>query len=385
MKGTNNSVVSVMNKSLILKLISENKQLTRSQLSKMTKLSEAAISKIIRNLISDNLIREIRYIKGEYGRRAIGLELNTDEYKILGIHFSRREFSIGIFNLYSELEISTVHYYTSLNLEVMLHDVLEQIKKIVDSYNNIIACGIAVPGPYNNQTGEISLITEIEGAKKINLKKFFEDNLNIPVKIIHDAKSGAKAHYEKLKLKDETLVYYHVGQGVGSGVIQNNNLIFGRNGMAGEIGHVSLNFNGERCHCGNYGCLEQYCSSLSLLKRYRLINNQNVTVKSLIDLADKGDEECQKLLTEEAEYISFGLVTIFNTYNPDVVVIGDELALAKDYIEPVLEKVLKERNLLDIYKEVDIKYIDNYELNYILVGAGVSAVEYCLENYESIS
>lgn len=391
MKGKNYLDISQSNKSLILKLIGQPGDVTRSMLSKETNLTEAAVSKIVSNLIDQNLIREIKYIKGVSGRRAIGLELNKESYKLLGVHISRLEYSIGIFNLTGEMETTNTFYFSSTNLEKMLSEVLESVHKYNDEYQTVAGC-FAVPGPFNMEKGTISVITEIDNYVDFDIQSFFKNNLDMPLIFIHDANSGAQGHYRLSNPENmEDILYYHVGQGVGLGVIDEGELVIGRHGMAGEIGHVSIDIHGPKCKCGNYGCLELYSSSIAFLRRARNVREQSdtklneietLTVENIVEAARKGDKCAIDLLIEESKYIAYGLVTLLNVYNPEMVIIGDELALAEEFLLDTVEEVIKERNVKDIREEVKIKTISNKETNYILVGAGVTVAEYCLDNLE---
>lgn len=364
--------------------------MTRSEISRMTGLSEAAVSKIVASLIESNILVEGEFVKGIRGRRAIGVQIDNETFRILSVHLSRRNFKIGKYNLSGNCDESKTVEFNSTHAQEMLQQIVAEVSEELNRDSRYIALGIAVPGPYDMKTGTIMLMTEITGFYNINIKEVFESEFTLPVIITHDANAGALACFdENGETVASNLVYYLVGQGVGAGVINDGSLILGNRGVAGEIGHVSVDHEGKQCKCGNKGCLEMYCSSLSIVNR--AIQSQNefpeseifklpkVTIKHIVECADNRDELAIKIIQEASYYISLGVMNIINTYNPELIIIGDELATASNYIQTELELVLEERGLSNIIETTSIIYA-NPDLDYILKGAALNAIEESIIN-----
>ena len=91
------------------------------------------------------------------------------------------------------------------------------------------------------------------------------------------------------------MIYVLAGQGVGCGMITDGKLVLGHRGLAGEFGHNTINFNGPRCECGNYGCLEKYCSYIVLCENIeKRIRDGEDTLLSLDDLSTAKISEAVK-------------------------------------------------------------------------------------------
>lgn len=165
-----------------------------------------------------------------------------------------------------------------------------------------------------------------------------------------DARAGAMAQYLfDPTITTENLAYYLVGEGVGLGVIDHGNIINGALGAATEIGHVSIDINGKPCDCGNVGCLERYCSTPAIhemiLKEGDLIADAGTMThlqacRALFALARGGDKRAIALIKRVARYVGFGCITIFNSFNPSQIVIGDIVAEAGQLLLDEVHKVI---------------------------------------------
>ena len=108
-------------------------------------------------------------------------------------------------------------------------------------------------------------MTEKEGWGTLNIKKQFQQELQLPIIVQHDACAGAWAQlwYNEKVSYEGVLLYMSVGQGVGSGLMIDGEAFKGGWGITGEIGHMSIDYEGITCSCGNRGCLEKYTSSIA--------------------------------------------------------------------------------------------------------------------------
>ena len=261
-KGLNNEDLLMSNRAVILQCLKRNGVCSRADLAKETGLTQATISKIMSALIELNIVHETGFITGELGRRSRGVILNAADYKVIGIKISRRSFSIGLFDIGGhDYDI----YKEAIPKDQSPQTSIRKIREVAEDYisrsKGIIAVGVTVPGPYLRKESKIAVMTETTGWNFLNLKKEFSDLGGVPVFIEHDANAAAIAEwwFGQFAMATGTLVYLLADEGIGAGVVVNGSMLTGANGIAAEIGHISVNVNGQRCGCGNYGCLEGYC------------------------------------------------------------------------------------------------------------------------------
>jgi len=385
--GTNNNDVLEMNRSLILKLLKQKEICSRADLAKAAGLTKAAITKIVAALINMGIISEVGLIEAKLGRRSIGLQLNGDLYQVIGVKFSRLSFSIGVFDICGKAYAQqTTSIQMSNDPNNILENMKHKIQNYLDKFEKIVAIGVAVPGPYLRHEGKIALMTGFPGWKSDDFKDEFEKEFKTTVFIEHDANAGALAEwwFGERDPDKRVLVNFLVSQGVGAGIVSNGNLIIGSQGIAGEVGHISVDVNGEKCECGNYGCLENYCSAIALVKRAKqelskypdsgLNQYENLTYHDVFNELLKGDSLAIQLVQYTGRYIGYGIVTIINAYNPDVVIVSDIMARGGKVLLSAIKSVVKERVIPELSSHVEIK-LSSFSIDPVLYGAAALAID----------
>lgn len=387
-KGANNESMANINRALIIQYLLKNGVATRAEISKAIELTGASITKIIASLIESGLVNETSFEDDvKRGNRAVGISLNPERYKVIGAKVSRRSFSVGVFDISGkQYDRVSQAVHASDTLEQVASSIRGEIDRYLVDFPEVIAIGVAVPGPYNRRTGEVLLMTEMDNWQNIPLKQEFVGRYNIPVYVEHDANACALADwwFDNLSSVRGTMVNFLVGEGVGAGVIGGGALLSGSNGIAGEIGHISINFNGEQCACGNYGCLERYCSSLAFVKRaYIQLNRhkgsslhlmQPLTAGKIFEAANAGDSLALQLVEDVAAYIAYGVVTLVNAYDPSVIVISNEMAEGGELMLEHIKKIAKERLLPCLYDNLTI-ICSRFNHDPILYGAAAVATD----------
>ena len=394
-KGQNHENLYYTNRSLIVQYLQKEQICTRSQLSKALGLTPASITKTVAGLMDNGLIKEVGFVQGEKGRRSVGITLNTEICKLIGVKLSRRSFSVGVFDMRGEnYGIHSETFDADEELVNVLENIKREIRLYMSRFDNIAAIGVAVPGPYLYKESRIVLVTETNNWKEVSLKEKLADCFEIPVIICHDANSGALADWwfgPNCRDSAGTLVHYLVGEGVGAGVLINGEILTGENGIAGELGHISLNVHGPLCACGNKGCLEMYCSSLAFSKYAEtkvkehpesdLSRYQKLTPKTIFDVARQGDAFATALVKRVGRYIGYGVVTIINAYDPGTIIISNDMAGGGDLLLKEVLRAAGARIAPHIMEKVSI-VLSGFPNDPILYGAAAVAINYCLKNPE---
>src|SRR5699024_7940615 len=120
-----------------------------------------------------------------------------------------------------------------------------------------------------------------------------------------------------------SMVAVTLGSGVGAGVVLNGKLYHGATALASEVGHMTIDMNGERCECGNRGCLQSYVSAPSIVKRAnKSMPEKNITSSEQIyQLALDGDKESVQFLQETGKIIGVGLMNLVHIINPEIIIL----------------------------------------------------------------
>ena len=384
--GNNTTDLTEMNRSAIVRILQQKDMCTRAEIAKLMGLTQASITKLVAYLIDMGIVSEVGSVKGKGNRRSIGLRLNAEKNLVIGVKFSRHVYAIGVFDISGKLyEQSETEYSLEEKAGKVLSDMKAQIKALLKKYEKVVAIGLALPGPYLRKEGHIAMVTRMPSWHNVNFIEEFKEEFDKPVFIEQDANAGALAewwfgnHGRPLS----SLTYFLVGEGVGSGVVDHDSLLLGNQGIASEVGHISIDYNGPTCECGNRGCLELYCSTMAFLKEAEEklpelfkenYKNRAQACERVFEAARKGNETAKALVEKIAEYIGYGCVTLINAYDPEIIVIGDSISKGNELLLPTIKRVVKERTLPEIGERVRIE-ISNLSIDPTLYGAAAIATD----------
>ena len=207
--------------------------------------------------------------------------------------------------------------------------------------SQVTAVGVVAPGPLDIEAGVVVAPPNLPGWDRVPLKQLIEDALGITTFLENDANAAALGEYRfGAGRGTEHMIYVTVSTGVGGGLILDGRLYHGANGMAGEIGHITIMPYGPRCGCGNRGCLEALASGTAIARQARervargvptLIADltggdpERITAKLIAEAASRGDVEAREILAEAMNYLGIGMANLVNLFNPELIVIGGGL------------------------------------------------------------
>lgn len=389
--GTSSSM-SELNRSRIIYFLFRNGISSRAQIAKATGLTAAAITKITARLIEYGVISETGDLEGAMNRRSIGLKFNDSRYQVIAVKFARSLVEIGIFDLSGRCK--QIHDFPPVNNDNVaetVQGVKAYINQAIADNPAIVAVGMAVPGPYLSDAGRIASVTTMQMWKKINFLDEFSHTFSVPTFIEHDANSGALAQsLFDARIDGNSVAYYLIGEGVGAGVIDGGSLVCGSRGVATEIGHISIDFNGKACECGNVGCLERYCSTEAIKEMLEQPGNQDIVdhvsellpreaCKQLFKQSNAGDVNAQRIVREISRYIAYGCVNIIAAYNPKQIIIGDIVAQAGQIMLDTVDRIVAQRVVRDVAQSTTI-LLSQLPTDATLTGAAAVAANQFLRN-----
>lgn len=365
MKTGDQNLVKKINKSIVLKTVQEKSPLSRAQISVLTGLNKATVSTLVSELINDHFIYEIGQGQSSGGRRPVMLLFNEKAGFSIGIDLGVNYILAVLTDLngtiVKEKNIFVDDHTMNMILPVLKSLIRVLIDEAPESPYGIVGIGIGVPGT-TDSNGKILFAPNLEW-RNIDLKDDIEREFRLPVTIDNEANAGA--HGENLygAGKDvSNLIYVSAGIGIGAGIILKNELYRGASGVSGEMGHFTIEANGKKCRCGNRGCWELYASENALLEHARQLsdykNDPEVNLDTLVQAANHGNGEVINLFFRIGEYLGIGLTNIVNTFNPEIVIIGNRLSKLRHWIENPIHLVLEQRLLPYHRKSLKVTFSD---------------------------
>lgn len=214
--------------------------------------------------------------------------------------------------------------------------------------------GIGCPGVVTPGKGIVENPPNLPGWVKVNIGKIINQEFIVPVIVDNDANAAAIGELTFGSGKDfKSFIMITLGTGVGGGIVINKKIYHGDFGAAGEIGHISIDFNGPKCNCGSYGCIETYAGNLYLRERIRtelrkhpeskiwkLINNDlsKVSPRNIQDAAESGDAFSKSVIDELGVYLGSAFASLVNVLDVSVFIIGGGIA---GFGKPLFDSIKK--------------------------------------------
>jgi glucokinase len=215
----------------------------------------------------------------------------------------------------------------------LIDNIKRQLETAPQMGAEVFAVGVGAPGVILVDKGIVVKSPNFPDWNNLPLKAELEKALKIPVFIENDANAaalGEKWHGAGQNIR--SMIHLTLGTGVGGGIILDNRIWHGADGMAGEIGHMTLIPDGRQCTCGNTGCLETYASARGIVQSFREeLEKQrlhagdalkDVTSEKVYEAARDGDAVAQRVMKDMGRMLGIGIASLINIFNPERVVIG---------------------------------------------------------------
>jgi len=222
----------------------------------------------------------------------------------------------------------------------------------------IAGLGIGSPGPLDTTTGVV-LLTPNLGWVNFPLRDRVAGALGMPATLDNDANCAIFGEWWRGAARGAShVVGLTIGTGIGGGIVLAGRVYRGKSDIAGEIGHMTIDLNGRRCKCGNYGCLEAYASGPAIAARAiegieagaesslpRYVNGDlaRITAQIVYEAAHDGDGYALEVVHDTAKFLGAGVANVVNIFNPEVVVICGGVTLAGDKLFLPLRSEVKRR------------------------------------------
>lgn len=355
--GLNSDGMQKANRNLIIDILFENGPLSRIELAHRTHLKKATITNIINEFLSAGIVAEMHSQRDASGRKIDLLALNAPKTVILSARILRELFDVRAFSFTGELLAQrTVPINKDEDIETTLFLIFSELDKIIACCRaeRILGLCMGLPGPYIRDGRNVAIVTGFEQLAKVDIQKELEHRYPFFCITEHDAKLSAFAEWKTLdqetRAKEECLIAIQsIGIGIGSGMIINGHIFHGAVGIAGEIGHMGINFNGPVADNMHRGIYENYAST-GVAARYiseKLYEfpdtclTENSNFQEICVAAEKGDRLALAVLDKLAWTLSYGLCSIIFILNPNRIVLSQSYPSHPRFMGKIRENLKK--------------------------------------------
>jgi len=341
------------NSRLILNTIYHQGDISRADIARKTGLTRPTVSSIVAELIEDRLVIETGLGPSAGGKPPTLLNISENAFQCICADLGNQEFRGAVVNLRGEIiqrfNIPIDDQNGELALECV-YTLVDNLLSLADS--PILGIGIGTPGLMDAQRGVVRNAVNLDWSN-LPLGKLLEDRYDLPVYIANDCQAAALGEFTFGESENsKNMIVIKIGRGIGAGIVINGQLYYGDNFGAGEIGHVVVADNGERCRCGNYGCLETIVSSRAIIQNAQVLFTQDPSsqlhqyVSSPdqinIEVVNKaylsGDKAIQLLIDEAGDYLGKAISNLVSTLNIQHIVIAGDFT----HLSPAFEKDVRQ-------------------------------------------
>ncbi|MFB6715202.1 ROK family protein [Streptomyces sp. NPDC056237] len=315
----------------ILALLLAESPLSRVELARRTGLSSTAVTKAARPLIDDGYLHELppeRTAPGA-GRPVNPLAVTPDREFVVGVKISADTLFGAVCDLRARMRTTASRPLGDRDPAAVCGLLADLVAELLDAdpkyRTRTRHLGIAVSGDVDRPRGRVRY-SVLPSWRDVPLADTVAAATGLIVTVENDVKAiTAAEHWFGEGIGTEYFALVTIGAGIGSGIVINGELVAGAYGVAGEMGHISIDPAGPRCHCGQVGCVEAIASSDAVLAAIRsATDDPDLDFDGAVQLARGGDPAAQGAFARAGHAIGVGIATLVNLVGPERVVVTGE-------------------------------------------------------------
>jgi predicted NBD/HSP70 family sugar kinase len=342
-------------RTLLVDALRRSDALTQVELAAATALSPGTVSGAVAAMEADGLVRVA--VTTRSGRRARSVQLATPA--LAGVHCYLDEARVVLDlgdGTRAEEAVPLPGGHRAEHAVRTARALLDRL--LADTGTDpagVAAVGVGVPAPVEVRTGRVAGSGVRDGwGGMVAAPALFAPAPGVPVVFDNDGNLGALAEARLGAGRGcATVVHVALSEGVSGGIVVGGDVVHGRTGTAGELGHLTIDPDGPVCSCGNRGCLQVYAGSAGVLDLLRASHGP-VTIPDVLALAAAGDPGCRRVLSDAGRHLGTAMASVCTVLDPDVLVVGGALGAAGDVLLDPLREVLAERTAVTSGAVVDV-------------------------------
>lgn len=322
------------------------------------------MSALVEELIGDHLVIETGIGESSGGRKPMLLELNRNGGRVIGLDLRPTDLLLVVTDLHGGIRKRAEYAYGEDALRdpgLFLKRILELLQKEREELEStplgLIGVGIGVHGFVEYPSGHVVFVPHT-GWKDLSWKEELEASLGLPVILDNEANLAALGELEfgaGAEADCSDMLYLSAGGGIGAGLILGGELFRGTGGLAGEVGHSTIQMDGLPCSCGNRGCWERYASERALAEKLSLDYAPGFSER-LLSLLEQGDEKACEAVKQAGSYLGIGIGNMMHTFNPQMIVVGNAMSQYAPWVNrPLLDALASRYSYLASFR-ITVRY-----------------------------
>lgn len=359
-------------KKKILAHFADQGNATLADLGNELKLSTPKVNELILELIHVGLVKDYGKINAGVGRKPHIYGLEADSASFVGVDVRQNSVNIGLMNFKRTLiQFEEKVPYVLNDTPESLEHLCSIIEKFIDQPNiqkeKILGIGINLSGRINHRTGHSYSYFHFEEEP---LSKVIEKRLGILSYLENDSRAMAYGEFcNGVVDREKNVLFIHLDEGIGMGILIEGKLYYGKSGFAGEFGHIPTFDNEIICHCGKKGCLETEASGRSITRDFiqkikegatsivthKRTDIEKIQLGDIIDASINDDMLAIEILNEAGLKIGKSIAALINLFNPELIILGGCISYAGDYIKLPIQGAINKYSLSLVNNDTQVK------------------------------
>ncbi|ADB49689.1 ROK family transcriptional regulator [Conexibacter woesei] len=336
------------NRFKVLRALYEHPGSTRTELAADTGLSRPTVSTVTDELVQAGIVAQHEDTQPRTGRPPVLLSLASGAAYAVGLDMGHAHVQVAVSDLSGQIlgherSAADVDHAPVESFDLageLVHGALGQAGVPLD---RVIGVGMALAAPVDRATGTVFADGILPSWGRVQPAIEMEARLDLPVMVHNDANLGALGEHVFGAGRDVAeMMYVRLSAGLGLGLVLGGRPYGGTSGVAGELGHVRVAPEGLICRCGNRGCLETVASSTAVARLLAHSRDEPVSVERLLELVADGDRGARRAVAEAGKTVGEALATVVNLFNPELIIVGGDLAAGGDALLAPLRTAIDE-------------------------------------------
>ena len=333
----------------VLQALYDSAGTSRPELVKATGLSRATVSSLVADMIATGLVCEDSGLaepeNRSMGRPAQPLSLNRSAAYAVGADIGHAHVRVAVCDLHGtpiwdQVEVTEVDGAPHESLDLVADLIERAMRECLVPRDRVLGLGADIASPVRSN-GSLGAEGIMPGWTGIHPGAELERRTGLTAQLINDANAGALAEHRFGAGRDtDDMIYVRLSAGIGAGIIAAGRLLLGTGGLAGEIGHLPVVPAGPVCRCGNRGCLETVASPVAIARLLQDSWGRPVTPDDLPRLLAGKNAGALRVIEDAAEAVGRTLAGMVTLFNPQMIVIGGDLAVAGDRITGPISRTI---------------------------------------------
>lgn len=347
-----------MNERRILSALQADGPASRADLGRRTGISGPTVTRVIATLLEARLVEEI----DEPRQRAVGrpgkiVRLARSGVGVLGVIIGGQQTEVVVSGLDGAIDSAGVRTFaTPREYDELVAACVRAVRELTRRRDGaILGLGLSLPGLLNRREGRSIVSPNVHQLDGHRLGDDLKAKLQLDVTVLQECDSLCWAERTYGAARDVAdFAMLDISEGLGLGVMQEGRIVQGKSGLAGELGHITVQLDGRPCGCGNRGCLETVATDMALAAAVSARLKRKVDVEEIVSGVRDGTLDCERELDEVLNYLAVATAAVINIFNPGKLFIYGRLLDARDDLFSQLLERAERRALAPSWADCEV-------------------------------